>query len=106
MDEMAPKGGARIVLYGAGRHTSRLLAEKSTWGKHGHQVVGIIDDHPRFREQPSHLGLPVDSIESFAARPLDARIAVVLSTDTFTEQFWQNTAPLRAKGIRVFRLYA
>ncbi len=106
MDEVAPGGGARIVLYGAGRHTSRLLAEISRWETRGHRVVGIIDDHPRFRDQPSHRGLPVDSLESFAQKPLDPRIAVVLSTDTFTEQFWQNTAPLRTKGIRVFRLYA
>ena len=106
MNEIAPGGGARIVLYGAGRHTSRLLAEKHLWETRGHQVVGIIDDHPRFHEHPSHLTLPVDSIKSFTKKPLDDGIAVVLSTDTFTAQFWENTAPLRARGTRVFRLYS
>ncbi|MGN6368836.1 MAG: glycosyltransferase [Phycisphaerae bacterium] len=105
MNALAPNGGARIVLYGAGRHTARLLAEKQSWEKHGHQVVGIIDDHPRFHEQPSHLGLPVASIDVFTSKPVEPGVSVVLSTDTFTEQFWEKTAPLRAKGIPVHRLY-
>ena len=31
--------------------------------------------------------------------------AVVLSTDTFEHQFWQQTQALRERGVRVYRLY-
>jgi len=96
---------AKVLLYGAGRHTSRLLAEKHLWESEGHQVVGLIDDHPRFKESPTHLSLPVESVASVESRAPLGNLMVVLSTDTFQEQFWNQTAGLRKRGIPVFRLY-
>jgi glycosyltransferase involved in cell wall biosynthesis len=98
---------AKILLYGAGRHTSRLLAEKHLWESAGHAVVGLIDDHPRFQSEPTHLGLPVESAAQLLARlPLhDRATALVLSTDTFQDQFWSQTTALRERGLKVFRLY-
>ena len=98
---------ASVLLYGAGKHTDRLLSERHRWERHGHRVVGLIDDHPRFLQMPRYLGLPVRPLadvqsDAVAGNPLPA---VVLSTDTYEDQFWQQTTSLRDHGVRVFRLY-
>ncbi len=103
MEKIAPTG-ARVHLYGAGRHTARLMAQRHLWESRGHRVIGIIDDHPRFATAPMHLGLPVQSIQA-AVATLAPGDHVVLSTDTFEDQFWAQTETLRAKGINVYRLY-
>jgi len=100
-------GSANVLLYGAGKHTDRLLSERHRWERHGHRVVGLIDDHPRFLQTPRYLGLPVRSLadvqtDAIAGNRLPA---VVLSTDTYEDQFWEQTKSLREHGVRVFRLY-
>jgi hypothetical protein len=97
-------GGVRFHLYGAGRHTAKLLAEKSLWEAAGHRLVGLIDDHPRFKETPEVFGLPVKS-SAAAAAEMDPAEAVILSTDAFEDQFWAQSEPLRVRGICVWRLY-
>lgn len=95
-----------IVLYGAGRHTARLLSEKYVWEARGHRVVGLIDDHPRFAATRKHLGLPICSLAEFLKDLPDPHTTlVVLSTDTFEEQFWERTARVRAAGMPVAKLY-
>jgi glycosyltransferase involved in cell wall biosynthesis len=101
------QASARVLLYGAGKHTARLLSERHRWERHGHKVVGLIDDHPRFLQKPKYLGLPVRSLtdvqsDAVAGRPMPA---VVLSTDTYEDQFWEQTEILREHGVRVFKLY-
>ena len=98
--------GVAIHLYGAGRHTARLMTERHVWESRGHKVVGLIDDHPRFRESPTLLGLPVRSLAAFIADPPRNDAIVLLSTDTFEQQFWQQTAAVRELGIQVFKLYS
>jgi hypothetical protein len=94
---------AEVVLYGAGKHTARLLSERHRWERNGHRVVGLIDDHPRFVLSPVYLGLPVRSL---ADAGTSGRLpAVVLSTDTYEQQFWKQTKLLRENGVRVFKLY-
>jgi hypothetical protein len=111
LDSVSGGKPAKTLLYGAGRHTSRLLAEKHLWESKGHRVVGLIDDHPRFASTqpgaaaPQHLGLPVESRAVAEGHAAMKDVAVVLSTDTFEEQFWEQTAGLRARGVRVFKLY-
>jgi glycosyltransferase involved in cell wall biosynthesis len=99
---------AQILLYGAGKHTARLLTERHRWESQHHKVVGIIDDHPRFAQSPVYLDLPVQSLESAAARVLSGSILlpIVLSTDTYEDQFWTQSAPLRKAGVPVYRLYS
>jgi hypothetical protein len=96
-----------VVLYGAGKHTARLLAERHAWESRGHRVVGLIDDHPRFAEGGSYLDLPVWSARAMERRVMAGgkRPVVVLSTDTYQDQFWAQTAKLREAGVAVFRLY-
>jgi glycosyltransferase involved in cell wall biosynthesis len=99
---------AEILLYGAGKHTARLMSERHLWESRRHRVVGIIDDHPQFALSPVYLDLPVQSLGSAKARVLagEALPTVVLSTDTYEDQFWKQSAPLREAGVRVLRLYS
>ena len=98
---------ARLMLYGAGKHTARLMSERHLWESRRHRVVGIIDDHPRFAQTPIYLDVPVQSMDAAAARVLGGEKLppVVLSTDTYADQFWRQSAVLRAAGVQVFRLY-
>jgi glycosyltransferase involved in cell wall biosynthesis len=93
---------AQVLLYGAGKHTARLLSERHRWERHGHRVVGLIDDHARFAASPIYLGLPVRSLADTGAA---CELTVVLSTDTHEQQFWERTRSLRESGVRVFKLY-
>jgi glycosyltransferase involved in cell wall biosynthesis len=94
---------AEVLLYGAGKHTARLLSERHRWERNGHRVVGLIDDHPRFIASPIYLDLPVRSLAD--ASTATRLPAVVLSTDTYEQQFWEQTQSLRDSGVRVFKLY-
>ncbi len=100
-------GGARVMLYGAGRHTLRLLVERKRWESRGHKIVGLIDDHPRYAKTANYLGLPICSAVELIERKSrgEALTPIILSSDTFQEAFWQKTADLRAMGVAVHRLY-
>lgn len=107
MQSLARKTGApaEILLYGAGKFTARLLAQRALWESKGHRLAGLIDDHPRFAESPSFLDLPVRSLKKVIADlPRHPPQAIVLSTDTYQDQFWSQTQPLRERNIAVFRL--
>ena len=110
MDEVKDSTGspAQILLYGAGKHTARVLSERHVWESRNHRVVGIIDDHPRFAQSPVYLDLPVQSLDRATARLLAGSQLppVVLSTDTYEDQFWNQSAPLRDAGVPVYRLYS
>ncbi len=99
---------AEVILYGAGKHTARLMSERHLWESRRHRVVGIIDDHPRFAQSPLYLDVPVQSMGTAKARVLAGQPLppVVLSTDTYEDQFWRQSAPLREAGVPVFRLYS
>jgi hypothetical protein len=101
-------------LYGAGRHTARLLAERHLWESEGFACAGLIDDHPRFATPGAAAwGLPVHARDAFAelvlggAASMDAHPwpPVILSTDTHNRQFWDQTFDLRQRGLRIFDLY-
>jgi glycosyltransferase involved in cell wall biosynthesis len=106
MEELRDRTGrpARVMLYGAGKHSARLLAERGVWEAGGHAVSGFIDDHPR---SPTYLDLPVESLAAVRARLSAGKEVwpIVLSTDTYEDQFWAQTQTLRDQGVAVFRLY-
>ncbi|HVX86028.1 MAG TPA: glycosyltransferase family 4 protein [Phycisphaerae bacterium] len=101
---ISPDKPLHVALYGAGRHSAKLLAEKHRWESNGHRVAALIDDHPRFAHGGTHLNLPVLSPAS--ALNQSPPLPIVLSSDTFEDQLWQKTAPFRQKGIPTHRLYA
>lgn len=104
LNTLSPDKPLHIALYGAGRHSAKLLAEKHRWESHGHRVTALIDDHPRFSSGGSHLNLPV--LPPHTAINTPDHPPIVLSTDTFEDQLWQKTAPFRDRGIPVHRLYS
>lgn len=93
------KGVQRIALYGAGRHTAKLLQSAPLWPLH---VLGIVDDDPSLRGSQRY-GLPVHAAADLPDLPLDA---VLISSDQYEEAIYQRIAPLEARGIQVLRLYA
>ncbi len=93
------KGVERVALYGAGRHTARLLQTVPLWPLH---VLGIVDDDADLRGATRY-GLPVYAAADLSNLPLDA---VLISSDQYEEAIYQRIAPLEARGIRVLRLYA
>lgn len=98
-------GARRIAVYPPGRHTRRVaeILRPELWADSpgGWPFVGFLDDAARPGQQV--LGLPV----------VPARIAldtlrpdtVLLSTDAHEDALWARTAPMRAAGVNVIRLY-
>jgi hypothetical protein len=88
-------GVPSIHLWGAGDHTRRMLQHPADLGV---PIVGLVDDalagQERFGRVVRH---PAD------LRPSDH---VLISTDWHEDDVWASSAPHRARGIRVFRLYA
>jgi hypothetical protein len=97
----------RVLLYGAGRYSARLMTEKQLWAAAGHEVVGFIDDGKRPAQETHYLGLPVETRDAVMQRLLarEQIPPIVLSTDTFQHQFWEQTRELREHGVNVYRLY-
>ena len=98
---------ARVLLYGAGRYSARLMTEKQLWAAAGHEVVGFIDDGKRSAQETHYLGLPVETRDAVMQRLLASEQIppIVLSTDTFQHQFWEQTRELREHGVKVYKLY-
>ncbi|MFQ5500847.1 MAG: polysaccharide deacetylase family protein [Phycisphaerae bacterium] len=89
----------RIALYGAGRHTARLMETTSLWPL---QVVGIIDDDELLKGTRRH-GLPIYASADLSDMKPDA---VLISSDQYEERIYRRIAPLESRGIRVLRLYS
>ena len=96
-----------VWIFGAGRHTSRLMAERFLWESRGFKIAGIIDDHPRFAAEPELYGLKIRSRPAMEAA-IDAGEkvdAILLSTDTLGEMFWERTEGFRKRRIETLLLY-
>lgn len=91
-------GVERIALYGAGRHTAKLLQTVPLWPLH---VLGIIDDDTNLHGGRRY-GLPI-----YARTDLDDLHpdAVLISSDQYEDAICARIMPLEGHGIRVLRLY-
>ncbi len=98
LQDCAAKGHKRIALYGAGLHTRRMAAALE---QPPVEIVAIIDDDAS-RHGTRLWGMPIVSRDKAAALGLDV---VVLSSDTREAELWDSSAPLRASGVEVIRLY-
>ena len=92
---IAAAGVEAVWLWGAGRHTDWLL-------RHRHDlrlsIRGIIDDH---RHGDTHLGFNVQPPTALAPGE-----HALLSSDWHEEALWNSSAPHRARGVHIWRLYA
>lgn len=87
-------GASQVWLWGAGRHTARLLERSEELG---FDIIGIIDDH---RNGQMMHGFEVQSPS--VLRPGEH---VLLSSDAHEEALWRASAAARARGVVVHRLY-
>jgi peptidoglycan/xylan/chitin deacetylase (PgdA/CDA1 family)/ubiquinone/menaquinone biosynthesis C-methylase UbiE len=91
-------GRTRVALYGAGRHTARLLSQTPLWPL---QVVGLIDDDPSLAGTRRY-GMPIYAPSDIASiRPE----ALVISSDQYEDAIYARLAPLESQGVSVHRLY-
>ena len=92
-----------VWLFGAGRYTTRLLGEKHLWESAGFAVAGIVDEHPRFGETPTYLGLAVKSPQQLCEEITGgARVdAIILATDALEEVFRRRSECFRELGIEI-----
>lgn len=95
-DLLAKLSGRRVLLYGAGRHTTDLA---NVFARHSSNIVGVIDDHAAFEQL---WGWPV--IRSSDAGLLQAT-DVVISSSIHEENIWRKRGDLESKGLTVHRLY-
>lgn len=91
-----------IALYGAGKHSRKLLLQNALLLQNGIKVTAILDDDPD-KHGKSILNIPI--LPPLEATTLDIG-CVVLSSDFAEEALWQASAFLREAGMAVFRLYA
>lgn len=94
----AERGLHTIAIYGAGTHSRRAAAALATPPV---TIRAIIDDNPQ-QQGGALWGYPLCSLTDTVALGVDA---IVLSSDSFEDKLWANTAEARARGIEVIRLY-
>jgi glycosyltransferase involved in cell wall biosynthesis len=96
-----------VWLFGAGRYTLRLLGERYRWESLGFGLAGIIDEHPRFQQTPTYLGLPVQTPAQLCAAIQRGQSvdAIVLSTDTLQAVFRQRAQCFGDLDIEVLTLH-
>lgn len=99
LDRCAAAGHRRVAMYGAGTHTRSI----EPWLA-AHEAVSvkvILDDNPSLH------GTSIAGREIIGVAGLDTSgaEAVVLSSDYFEDELWQQTAGLRRRGVPVYRLY-
>lgn len=93
-ERMAQLGAQRVWLWGAGKHTERLLQDAAYLAV---PVAGVVDD---LRQSALACGFTVQSPGSL--RPGEH---VLLSSDLHEDAMWRSSAPHRARGVLVHRLY-
>ena len=91
-------GVKRVALYGAGRHTARMMQSTPLWPL---DVVGIVDDD-RSLQGAKRYGLPIHTPSEIRKLPIDA---VIISSDRFEAEIYRRISPLESEGIKVLRLY-
>lgn len=94
----AQRGHKRIAIYGAGTHT-RAVGEAIMEPEI--EIACIIDDDAR-RHGERLWGYPITGLDGAASMNIDA---VILSANSIESVLYDNTEPLRQRGIDVIRLY-
>jgi glycosyltransferase involved in cell wall biosynthesis len=87
----------RIFVYGAGSHTRALLPELC---RRDLNTVAVLDR--RATATTSLDGTDVLPFTGWSAKPGDV---LLLSSQTFEQQMWEDLAPERSRGVNVLGLY-
>ena len=87
-----------VVVWGNGSHTRALM---TTFRALGATVRAILDKSAT-RESTSEEGVPVLPVASY--RPSEDDL-LVLSSQTFEAEMWEQASPLREAGVQVMALY-
>lgn len=82
-------------LWGAGDHTRWLLDHREALGL---GIAGIVDDSLAGQER---FGFPIQSPAAISPGQ-----TAILSSDWHEQAMWEASAPHRARGVRIVRLYA
>ena len=88
------EGHSSVWLYGAGAHTAWVMDHAAHLGM---EIAGIVDDHAPGR---ALAGIIVQKPSAVAEGA-----CVLLSSDAHEDKLWNASAELRARGVRVERLY-
>jgi hypothetical protein len=91
---MRASGVRRAFLYGAGRHTAWLLDNADELGV---VVAGIADDAAAGAERGDFTVIRPEAIPDSSE--------VLISSDAHESRLWDRTLPMRARGVRVWRIY-
>lgn len=96
---LASLHGAKVALWGAGRHTRAVLRPAL---KSGARIVAIMDD------APDPAGASIESLPVVGAKQLPALgvTDVVISSALHEDDLWGRRAELESIGLRVHRVYA
>lgn len=97
-DQLAKEGVSRVLVFGAGKHTTRVATALRLPSV---EVVGIVDDDPSLRGKRLW-NFPVLSTQEAARTGAQA---VVLSSDSIEDKLAQAAEPLAKAGMRVVRVY-
>jgi len=96
--ELLEKGKRRLLIYGAGEHTKRLINDVDFSGI---DLLGIVDKH-RFGDHP-FLG---HTVFAPADIPSMAPDAVLISSQSFEDEIYQEISSLQnSHGIEVLKIY-
>ena len=102
IERLAPSGDRRrVALYGAGKHTRKVLSQHERLQANGIWIELILDDEERRRGE-TIAGVRVASPQEALSAGIDA---VVLSSDAMESLLWQRSRFLREAGVAVVRLY-
>ena len=97
LPQFLANGTKRIALYGAGKHTQRLLKWTDLKPL---QIACIVDDRPSISQLD---GIPVISADKVREYKVDT---LLVSSDAYEESMARNAAAWLPEGIKIERLYS
>ncbi len=95
------KKNITAALYGAGRHTQKIIPDILSLKENGINIEMILDDNPKL-EGKEFNGIKVFPPEKARESSLDC---IILSSDAMESLLWEKSRPLREAGIATYRLY-
>ena len=97
--------GTRIALYGAGKHTARMLGLFREAIEPHATLVGILDDAPAGVSLASLAGvLPLPVLPTNQWRMMEPQI-VVVSSDTYEMAMYANVRAALPESVEIWRVY-